>query len=138
MSPAEIVIYAITNVINLTTKHHIILDRWTTITSCMLEKTPGRPIIEKLRTIHLFEADFNFLAGITWSKRLIQAQELTNNMGDETWGGRKGRGTQEPNFLKEMTFTLANLTRTLLGTFDNDAKACYYRIILNLFNMRSK
>ena len=138
MSPAEICIYAITNVINLTTKHHIILDRWTTITSCMLEKTPGRPIIEKLRTIHLFEADFNFLAGITWSKRLIQAQELTNNMGDETWGGRKGRGTQEPNFLKEMTFTLANLTRTSLGTFDNDAKACYDRIILNLFNMRSK
>jgi hypothetical protein len=37
------------------------LSRWTTAHSTMIEKDPGRPIISRLRVIHLFEADYNMI-----------------------------------------------------------------------------
>jgi len=35
----------------------ITLSRWTNITTCMIEKIPGTPSINKLRIIHLYKAD---------------------------------------------------------------------------------
>ena len=37
-----------------------------------------------------------------------------------------------------MTYTISNLTRTDMASFDNNAAACYNRIIPNLMNLRSK
>ena len=89
----------------------------------MIEKIKGCPLREKLRIIHLFEADLNLMLGITWTKKMTKAQERTKNLGNKTWGGRQSRSTYKPSFLKMMTYELAQLTRTATGTFDNDAKA---------------
>ena len=42
------------------------LKRWRKVANLMLEKIPGRPIITKLRIIHVFEADINLVLGILW------------------------------------------------------------------------
>ena len=38
----------------------------------MLKKIRNRPLITKLRVIHLFEADYIFLLGLKWSKEILE------------------------------------------------------------------
>jgi hypothetical protein len=47
------------------------LDRWQTSITSMIEKVPGCPKINKLRVIHLYEADYNLLLKIIWAQRLV-------------------------------------------------------------------
>ena len=48
----------------------ITLDRWSIVTTTMIEKDPGRPHINRLRVIHLYEANYNLLLKILWARRL--------------------------------------------------------------------
>jgi hypothetical protein len=50
----------------------IAIPRWYNATSVMLEKDTGQPRINRLRIIHLFEADLNFFLKIQWGHRLVQ------------------------------------------------------------------
>jgi hypothetical protein len=43
------------------------VERWKNITTCMIEKIPGVSQIDKLRVIHIFEADYNLILKIMWS-----------------------------------------------------------------------
>ena len=56
----------------------------------------------------------------------------------EQWGSRPARNAIEVVFMKTLTYMIAQLTRTMLGTFDNDAKACYDRIVFALWSLRSQ
>ena len=55
---------------NIALQNGYVFERWKTVTSLMLEKWPGIPRLDKLRVIHLFEADLNILFGIIWNRRL--------------------------------------------------------------------
>jgi hypothetical protein len=57
---------AILDVTRLAVQHGVVLDRWLDVVNVMIEKIPGRPLITKLRVIHLVEADFNLILGILW------------------------------------------------------------------------
>jgi hypothetical protein len=46
------------------------LDRWTYISTIMIEKQKGCPRLDKLRVIHLFEADYNLLLKLFGQERL--------------------------------------------------------------------
>lgn len=122
---------------NIALQHGYVYKRWETVISLMLEKIAGVPKIEKLRVIHLFEADINILFGIIWSKRLVRHGENHGVHGEEQWA-RPGRNCEEVLLLKELTYMLLELTRTPGGTFDNDAKACYDRIVMVLAALRCK
>jgi hypothetical protein len=37
----------------------------------MIEKIPGCPKINKLRVIHLYEADYNIILKIIWARKLV-------------------------------------------------------------------
>jgi hypothetical protein len=41
--------------------------RWCRSITVMIEKDPGSPRIERLRIIHLFEADYNFVLKLMWA-----------------------------------------------------------------------
>jgi len=45
----------------LAIKHTFPYKRWWKVWKMFLEKEPGNPRIDKLRTLHLFEADYNLL-----------------------------------------------------------------------------
>jgi hypothetical protein len=126
---------AILDVTRLAVQHGVILDRWLDFVSIMIEKIPGRPLITKPRVIHLVKADFNLILGILWGRRLMAQAERLRALDDQQFGSRKGRSAEEVALLKHATYELMKITRTNGGTFDNDAKACYNRIIPNLMSL---
>ena len=114
-----------------------VFQRWLKVTSAMLEKIPGTPLLHKLRVIHLFEADLNLLTGI-WSRRLAWNAENHNAYNTEQWGSASGQRASDVALMKRFTYTYAELTRTDLGSFDNDAKSCFDRMIVALVVLRNR
>jgi predicted transcriptional regulator len=136
--PSESVLRIVTQLINLAFTDNILIDRWQNVTTTMLEKKPGNNSIDKLRVIHLIEADFNLPLGILWGRRLMQHAEQHNALGRNQWGARSGKTCIELVILKQLTYETSHHTRTNLTTFDNDAKACYDRIVMNYALQRSR
>ena len=66
---------ALTAMINICIKHSVILPRWSIVVNAMIEKIPGTPRLDKLRVIHLFEADLNLVFGILFSIRMMKQCE---------------------------------------------------------------
>jgi hypothetical protein len=104
----------------------------------MIEKQPGVPRINKLRVIHLYEADYNLLLKMLWGRKLIWHGHINNRFNDGQAGLRPGKRCIDVVIHKEMKYLYARLTRTGLATMDNDAKSCYDCIICNLAMMVSK
>lgn len=59
-----------------------ILDRWKHVMTAMIEKIPGSPKIDKLRVIHLNEADYNLLLTILWARKLVWNAHNHNAIND--------------------------------------------------------
>ena len=106
--------------------------RWQHCIDDILEKIPGKPMIEKLRIIMLYEADFNFVLKLIWGNRLIRHAKKYRVLGTSNHGSRPGRQTKDAHMEKLLLYENASLTRTSLITMDNDAKSCYDRIIKTL------
>jgi hypothetical protein len=53
---------------SLPLKQEFAPKRWFSCIDAIIEKIPGRPIIEKLRIIMLYEADFNFVLKLIWGR----------------------------------------------------------------------
>jgi hypothetical protein len=94
-----------------------IFERWRDIVNAMIEKIPGRPQLNKLRVIHLLEADLNLALGIIWSRRLMTQGEKLGAFGDEQWGSRNGRSAKTVVLLKHFAYEMMQLTKTDGGTF---------------------
>jgi hypothetical protein len=121
---SQLILEAITTVARIAIQKGVILDRWLNVTNVMIEKIPGKPLLNKLRVIHLFEANFNLCLRIQWGQRLMRQAESRKALGDQQFGSRKGKSSEEVVLYKVLTYELMRLTRTDGGTFDNDAKAC--------------
>jgi hypothetical protein len=107
------------------------LDRWGEISTCMIEKIIGVPRIDKLRVIHLFEADFNMLLKIMWARKCVWQMSDLSAINEGQAGSRPGKRAIDVVIQKEMKYLYATTTRTLLETIDNDAKSCYDCMICN-------
>ena len=68
----------------------------------MIEKKPGLFLLEKLRTINLFEADYNWLLGLIFGLRMVYSAEDQQQLSDSQWGARPGRSTEQPDLYKAM------------------------------------
>ena len=77
-----------------------VYDRWKHIISVMIEKKPGLFLLEKLRTINLFEADYNWLLGLIFGLRMVYSAEDQQQLSDSQWGARPGRSTEQPDLHK--------------------------------------
>jgi hypothetical protein len=120
------------NMLNVVTQLGIIPSRWCQAISVLIEKDPGAPTINRLRVIHIFEADYNLFLKTLWARRLVTRGEESNLFGESQQGSRKGRTANDVVLLKRLTYDLSRLLRSNLGTFDNDAKSCYDRVINGL------
>jgi hypothetical protein len=123
---------------NIALQHGYILKQWEQVINLMLEKVPGFPKMDRLRVIHIFEADLNLILGIIWNRRLVRHADKHKANGEAQWGGRPGRGCEEVLFLKKLTYMLFEVTRTPGASFDNDATACYDRIVMALTALRGQ
>ena len=63
---------------NIAIKSGISIPRWSNAVNVLIEKDNGQPRINRLRIIHLFEADLNFFLKLQWGHRLVR-QSLSLN-----------------------------------------------------------
>jgi hypothetical protein len=111
-----------------------VYKRWEYILTCMLGKDKGIPRIHRLRVIHLYECDLNLLFSIYF-------RELDQNCEDEqlinkgVYGCRPNRRAIDPVFVDVTQTEMAMVTRKPLVKFNNDATACFDRILVHLLNL---
>jgi hypothetical protein len=98
----------------------------------MIEKVPGNSKINKLRVIHLYEADYNLLLKIIWAWRLVWHAHDYDRINEGQAGSRPGRNSIDVVIQKGMKYLFSSLAHTGMATMENDAKSCYDRIICNL------
>ena len=86
------------------------LKRWKAIINMMIYKEPGNIKIQRLRVIHLYEADQSTLWGEKWDKSLRKVvDDKTLNFGQ--FGGLPGRDCTAITFLEEVCLEYSNFTR---------------------------
>ncbi|KAI2491084.1 hypothetical protein MHU86_23466 [Fragilaria crotonensis] len=95
-------------------------------------KDKGDPKINRLRIIHLFEADYNLFLKLTWGSRLVRRAVQMNLLNSGQHGSTPGKTTMEPIMLTQLTADMSRLLKTNYARFDNDASACFDRIIVAL------
>ena len=78
------------------------------------------------------EADANRLIGMQWTRRLTRHAESHAALSQEQWGNRPGRSAIDAAILKTCTYHFFHLKHTSGGSFDNDATACYDRLVISL------
>jgi hypothetical protein len=117
------------DIINVAIWLGLVPSRWCQAISVLIEKDPGNPNINRLQIIHLFEADFNLFLKIIWASCTVQRGEESSQFGEAQQGSRPRRAANNAVLLKRLTYDLSRILWTNLGTFDNDAKSCYDRII---------
>ena len=121
-------------IINYAIRHRYSFKRWKNITNMMIYKDPGNVKIHRLRVIHLYEADLNFILGLKWKDALHKAQQ-ENTLHPGQYGSRPGREPQTVTLLEELRLDYSLLTRTPFTNFDNDASSCYDRILLSISSL---
>jgi len=81
-----------------------VVRRW----RLLLEKDPGNPQINRLRTIHLYKADYNLLLKWFSSKGFITQSEQAHRITDNQGGSRAGRCAIDLAITKVLSFELAD------------------------------
>ena len=111
-----------------------VYKRWEYILTCMLAKEPGIPRIHRLRVIHLYECDLNLLFSIFF-RELDQHCEDNYLINKGVYGCRPNRRAIDPVFVDVTQNEMAMVTRTTLVKFNNDATACFDRILVHLLSL---
>jgi hypothetical protein len=89
------------NLINNCLKFRYSLLRWQEIVNAMIFKAPGDFHIHRLRIIHLYEFNFNFILGIKWRQLLHHADQL-KLIHRGQYGGRPGKEATTLAFIEEL------------------------------------
>ena len=118
--------------LNIAISSGISIPRWSNAVNILIEKDTGQPKINRLRIIHLFEADFNFFLKLQWGHRLVRRALSLNLLHDGQHGSIPGRTSVDPVMLTQLTADLCRVLKHDYARFDNDASACYDRIIVGL------
>ena len=129
---------ALTSFLNITIQRGLSVSRWSNATNVLIEKDPGTPRIHRLRIIHLFEADFNLFLKLIWGSRLVKRAVHLDLLNTGQHGSVPRRTSIDPIMLTQLTTDLCHLLKINLARFDNDASACYDRIIVALAMMAAR
>ena len=118
----------ISTLTNMLQQNGIGLHRWRKVTNMMIHKLDGPFLMNKLRVIHLFEADYNGTIGILFNRKILYHAEEKGLLNNNQCGCQPHRQAEDALIFKELTYNLSHLTKTTLATFDNDATGCFDRV----------
>lgn len=110
-------------------------QRWTVVHNFLLEKIPGIPRLDKLRVIHLYEADWSLIQKFFVAYKLNNLASRQKTIPTEQAGGRPGRSAIELAASRVFMFETMRLQRLSGAVQYNDAKACYDRVVENISNL---
>lgn len=103
-------------------------DRWKIGTDIMIEKKAGVYNVDKLRTILLFQPDFNFGNKVIGRAMMRQAEAL-HLIPEAQYGSRHGKSASQQLLNKVCLFELSRVQNIPMGYCSTDAKSCYDRIV---------
>jgi len=113
----------------LAVTHTHTYERWKTIWTLLLEKEKGNPQIDRLRTIHLYEADYNLLLKWFSSQGFILTSKKAHCINESQGGGRPGRSAIDLAITKVLSYKIAETLRLRVIVVDNNATACFDRML---------
>lgn len=122
-------IQTFSTIINATIESGNSLQRWLLSIVIMIEKNSNTPRINKLRIINIYEANYNLLQKFFWTKLSTKYAEAINTLGKNTWGCRPGCSADNVALIGEFVTEVHHLTFNNLFKLQNDAKACFDRIV---------
>jgi hypothetical protein len=117
----ETLLLCLTKFIDLAVNRGITLSRWQNAINVMLEKDVGCPRINRLRIIHLFEADFNFILKLLWGHRLVRRAHDFKLINTGQYGSVPGRTAVELVMLNQISNDICRTNKYNIIRFDNDA-----------------
>lgn len=123
------VVELIVSMINIGLNTGISLNRWQQTISVMLEKDKGRPKINRLRIIQLFEADYNFVLSLVLGHRLMNFARRHCGFNESQYGSLKGKQAQSAILNKILTYDYFRMRKENAATAEFDAAANYDRIL---------
>ena len=90
----------------------------------MLDKSPRKMNVSKLRSILLLKADFNALHKIMHNQRILLALEKNNHIPMEIVGARKVQAPIHVAINKKLIAYISNQVKNLSVVISNDATNC--------------
>ncbi len=110
--------------LELSLQYGIILDRWCSTTDVMIPKKADSFQVKKLRTIMLFEHDWNLMNKII-AKRTMQLAESNSSIAKEQYGSRKQKSAIMHACNKQILFDLIRERKINASLTILDALSCY-------------
>jgi uncharacterized protein YjbK len=110
------------------------------VVNAMLEKLPGKPLLHKLRVIHILEADYNLALKQIFGRRLLQNCEAYGSLGDLQDGFRKGRSTIKTLLHNEIINNYNKRLRINNFVGMTDISGCFDRIVapvISILNLKN-
>ena len=126
------------SIIEISLQHNIILNRWRSTVTTLIEKDTGTPFIHRMRAIHIIEAEVQFLAKNLYVTKLLRNAEQQNLLTDEQYGGRSRRQAQSAVLNKVLYYNLSRQMLLPAAFMDDDARACYDRIVTSLNSLECR
>jgi hypothetical protein len=96
----------------------------------MIYKKPGVIELNKLRVIHLFEANFNLLIGVYFGRQAMYHQ-VDRQLLHHGQFGKPGGECQDAALSKVLHNLILSLPKTPMGQFESDATACFDREVMS-------
>ena len=119
---------------NLIIRSGIHPTRWGTALQVLLEKVAGVCMVEKLRSIQLYEADLNWFMKFIFNDGALTALKSINYLPEEHYS-QKGSTAEDACFDKTLTFDISRQTRTPMAIMSVDAAQCYDRVHHSLMSL---
>jgi hypothetical protein len=102
--------------------------RWRAAIDALLLKKSGVTLVDKMRTIVLFQGDLNYLKKYI-VRHMMKDGEAYEQLAWEQYGSRKGNNAIDQALKKVLSFDLIRQARVDAAMCSKDAKSCYDRII---------
>ena len=131
-------LHAIFDIMSLSMKYSIILDRFLGVALTLLEKDEGSPKIHRLRPIALVETELNCIAKAHWAQDMMASIEKHNLITDDQYGGRKGKQAHSAVLNKLLYYNIQHQLVESAVFIDKDARNCFDRFIPNLITLENE
>ena len=106
-------------------------SRWEVALQVMLEKIAGVCLVDKLRSIQLYEADYNWFNKFVFNDGALRALEIAGGLPEEHFSHR-GSTAEDACFDKTLTVDISRQSRTPMALISVDAAQCYDRVNHNM------
>ena len=117
--------------LNLIIRLGLPLERWLNGILLLLQKEVGNIDIDKLRAIILFEADFNWLLKMIFSKRLT-SRAIENNTLPQEFFAMRGRSAKDAILAQTLWCDTNKLQHQFFTVVSADLAQCFNMLTLTL------